>query len=152
MELPHFVHLTDVNNTHIEKNVIFAEHGLGAEKFKDVWKLIPHNGDIIIGDEVTILDSAIIMRGTIGSTIIGKGSILGVRSHIGHNVFISRGCLIGSGSLIGGSVKIGKNCYIGAGAIIKNKVNIGDNCIIGMGAIVTKDVPNNKTVKGNPAK
>lgn len=47
---------------------------------------------------------------------------------------------------------IGNNCYIGAGALIMNPVTIGDNVTIGAGSVVTKDIPDNCTVAGNPAR
>ena len=47
--------------------------------------------------------------------------------------------------------KIGNNVRIGSNTTIL-PVNIGDNVIIGAGAVVTKDIPDNSTVKGNPAK
>ncbi len=50
------------------------------------------------------------------------------------------------------NVTIGNNVWIGAGAIILPGVSIGHNAIIGAGSIVTKDVSENTTVVGNPAK
>jgi UDP-3-O-[3-hydroxymyristoyl] glucosamine N-acyltransferase len=148
--LPQWVRIG--RNVHIEQNVVFSYHGLGAEKIKDEWLLIPHAGHILIGDNVTILDSAIIMRATKTVTSIGPGSIIGVKAHIGHNVYIGPGCLIGSGCLIGGSVIIEKDVEIGAGAIIRNKVKIGKGAKIGLGAVVVKDVKEGETVAGCPAK
>ena len=98
--LPYYVTLGA--RCHIDHYVIFADNGLGAEKFDDEWLLIPHDGGIFIGDDVTILSGAIIMRATKHHTMIGRGTIIGPRAHIGHNVEIGKGCLIGSGSLIGG--------------------------------------------------
>ena len=45
-----------------------------------------------------------------------------------------------------------KGAYIGTGAIISMGVEIGENAIVGAGAVVTKNVPNNCTVVGIPAK
>lgn len=41
---------------------------------------------------------------------------------------------------------------IGAGAVILPGVTIGENAVVGAGAVVTKDVPDNITVVGNPAR
>jgi acetyltransferase-like isoleucine patch superfamily enzyme len=44
-----------------------------------------------------------------------------------------------------------KGASIGSNATIL-PVTIGENALIGAGSVVTKDVPNNTTVAGNPAK
>lgn len=45
-----------------------------------------------------------------------------------------------------------KGASIGSNATILPGIIIGENSMIGAGAVVTKDVPNNATVVGNPAK
>lgn len=47
---------------------------------------------------------------------------------------------------------IGNNVYIGPGAKLFGKIKIGNNVAIGANAVVTKDVPDNVTVAGVPAK
>ena len=47
--------------------------------------------------------------------------------------------------------RVGENVRIGSNATILPVV-IGDNVIIGAGAVVTKNIPDNSTVYGNPAK
>ena len=49
-------------------------------------------------------------------------------------------------------VVINDGAVIGPGSIITMGTTIGKNAIIGAGAIVTKDVPENCTVIGNPAR
>ena len=51
-----------------------------------------------------------------------------------------------------GCIEVGDNCYFGTGCIILGPVKIGNNVIVGAGAVVTKDVPDNCTVAGVPAK
>jgi serine O-acetyltransferase len=73
---------------------------------------------------------------------------------------IGKNCSIGQGVTIGskgagksdGWPTLGNNVYIGAGAKVIGHINIGDNVVIGANAVVTKDVPDNCTAVGIPAK
>jgi len=49
-------------------------------------------------------------------------------------------------------IVIGDNVWLGSHVIILPGVTIGNNCVIGAGAVVTKDIPDNSTAVGNPAK
>lgn len=69
---------------------------------------------------------------------------------IGNNVNLSQFTTIGSNS--GNAARIGDNVYIGPGVSIVENVVIGDNVTIGAGSIVTRDIPENATAAGNPAK
>ena len=73
---------------------------------------------------------------------------------IGKNFTVYQQVTIGRGKNINGRdmVVIGDNVIVYAGAKIIGGITIGDNCIIGAGAVVTKDIPNNCTVVGNPAR
>jgi len=83
---------------------------------------------------------------------IGKGCLIHVGSLISHDVVIGDFCEISPHSNLLGNVVIGKLCSIGTGSIILPKVKIGDNVTVAAGAVVTKDVMDNMTVLGIPAK
>ncbi|MEI9806567.1 MAG: DapH/DapD/GlmU-related protein [Bacteroidota bacterium] len=51
-----------------------------------------------------------------------------------------------------GNVKVGRSTFIGANSVIRQGIVIGDNVIIGAGTVVVKDIPDNSTVIGNPAR
>ena len=150
--IPYYVELGE--RVHVSKEVLFAPHGFGYAKIEGKWLLIPHTGGIKIEDDVHIHERVTIARATIkhNYTVIGEGTKIDAHVHIAHNVQVGKHCLIISGSTIGGSTIIGDNCYIGIGAVIKNKLKIGNNVTIGMGAVVLKDIPDNTTVVGNPAR
>jgi acetyltransferase-like isoleucine patch superfamily enzyme len=54
--------------------------------------------------------------------------------------------------LIPGHIHIKKGAWIGANATILPGVTIGQNSVVAAGAIVSKDVPDNTSVAGIPAK
>lgn len=69
---------------------------------------------------------------------------------IGNNCNLSQFTTIGAND--GQAATIGDNVYIGPGVSLVESVRIGSNATIGAGAIVVKDVPENATVAGNPAR
>ncbi len=76
--------------------------------------------------------------------------LIGTTAKIGNNCNISHMVTIGSNH--DKYATIGDNVYIGPHTCIIEDVRIGNNAIIGAGAIVIKDIPENATVAGNPAK
>jgi UDP-3-O-[3-hydroxymyristoyl] glucosamine N-acyltransferase len=141
------------NKVIIGHGCVIGSAGFGYE-YTEQGELVqmPHLGNVVIEDNVTIHDNVCIARAVIGSTVIGYGTKIDNLVHIAHGVKIGKHCLIVSGAVFGGSCEIGDYCFIGMNASIKQKVKIGRNCVIGAGAVVTKDVPDNQIWAGNPAK
>lgn len=88
---------------------------------------------------------------------IGKQFQCNVRSHVHHDCVIGDYVTFSPATLCLGTVHIGDGVFVGAGAILRNgslegPLKIGNNAVIGMGAVVMKDVPENATVMGNPAR
>ena len=84
----------------------------------------------------------------------GTGVVIGEDSIIGDNVVIYQGVTLGSTGKEKGKrhPTIGDNVLIGANAKILGNIKIGNNVKIGANAVVLKNVPNNSTVVGVPAK
>jgi serine O-acetyltransferase len=77
--------------------------------------------------------------------------VINQKAKIGNNCTIFQGVTIGTVRGKGVPV-IGNNVVIAAGAKIVGKVNIGNNVMVGANAVVTKDIPDNATVVGIPAR
>ena len=80
----------------------------------------------------------------------GMCVVIAGSAKIGNNCTISQFCTIGS--MHDSAAEIGDNVYIGPGVCIVENVKIGNNVTIGAGSVVIRDVPDNMTVAGVPAK
>ncbi len=97
-------------------------------------------------------------------SIICAGNIITVNIEIGKHVIINLDCTIGHDANIGdystvlpsvnvsGFVKTEECVSVGTGSAIIQGVNIGKNTVVGAGAVVVKDLPENCTAVGSPAK
>ncbi len=93
-----------------------------------------------------------IMTKEIGPGLIvvhGDSTYINARS-IGKNFYINQCATVG---VIGKDAPvIGDNVRVATGAIVLGKITVGDNINIGAGAVVVKNIPDNCTVVGNPAR
>jgi UDP-3-O-[3-hydroxymyristoyl] glucosamine N-acyltransferase len=145
-------------NTQIGKNVIIhpgtviGSDGFGYAQDKGTHRKIPQMGKVIIEDEVEIGANVTIDRATLGATRIGKGTKIDNLVQIGHNVVIGKNCVIVAQVGIGGSTKVGDNAILAGQVGLTGHINIGKGVVIGAQSGVTKDIPDNTTVFGYPAR
>lgn len=88
---------------------------------------------------------------------IGKGFHANLYSYVGHDCIIGDFVTFAPGVKCNGNVVIEDNVYVGTGAIIKQgkpgrPLIIKSGAVIGAGAVVTKNISENLTVIGNPAR
>lgn len=140
-------------NVIIHSGTVIGEDGLGFVKDENnEWVKFPHFGRVIIEDNVEIGANCVIDRGTLGDTVIGRGTKIENLVHVAHNAKIGKHCSIVAVTYIGGSSVIGDYAWVGPQVCIRDQIKIGSNCLIGMGSVVTKDIPDNWVVMGTPAK
>ncbi|HXW56716.1 MAG TPA: UDP-3-O-(3-hydroxymyristoyl)glucosamine N-acyltransferase [Candidatus Cybelea sp.] len=117
------------------------------------WKF-PQIGSVEVGDDVEIGAGATIDRGSLESTVIGKGVKIDNLVHIAHNVNVGEHTVIAAQTGISGSSTLGKNVVVGG------QVGIADHCTLEDGAVAGaqagiptgKIIRSGQTVWGTPAR
>lgn len=80
----------------------------------------------------------------------GVGVVINGGTTIGNNVNISQ--FLSNGTNKHTPATIGNNVYIGPNVCIVEDVKIGNDTIIAAGSVVIRDIPQNSTAVGSPAK
>lgn len=108
----------------------------------------------VIANYVKINKGTVVFANSViqSSVRIGNHVIINTKASVDHDCSIGDFVHIAPGVTVCGGVVIGEGTLIGAGAIILPNIKIGKWSVIGAGAVVTKDIGDNETWVGNPAK
>lgn len=86
------------------------------------------------------------------TAVVGNNCIINTRALIEHGCKIGNHVNISTNTVLNGDVEIGNRSFIGSCSVINGQNKIGNNVIIGSGAVVTKNIDDNCTAVGIPAK
>jgi UDP-3-O-[3-hydroxymyristoyl] glucosamine N-acyltransferase len=139
-----------------ERVILHAGVRIGADGFGYVLeggahRKVPQVGGCVIEDDVEIGANSTVDRGSIGDTVIGRGSKLDNLVHVGHNVRIGPGCILTGMVGIAGSTRIGAGVMFGGQSGAAGHLTIGDGARVGAKSAVLQDVPAGAHVIGIPA-
>jgi UDP-3-O-[3-hydroxymyristoyl] glucosamine N-acyltransferase len=88
---------------------------------------IPHQGRVVLEDDVHIGSSCTIDRATFQETRLGSHLKMDNQIHIAHNCTIGKNAILTGGFAMAGSSKIGINFLAGGRSLVGDHVEIADN-------------------------
>ncbi|HEX5481081.1 MAG TPA: UDP-3-O-(3-hydroxymyristoyl)glucosamine N-acyltransferase [Terriglobia bacterium] len=118
------------NRVILHAGVVIGGDGFGYVFADGEYLKFPQLGSVVIEDEVEIGANTTVDRGSLGTTVVGRGSKIDNLVQVAHNVRIGRNCIIAAQTGISGSAEIGD------GVVIAGQVGIGDHARIGNGAVI----------------
>lgn len=137
--------------------IIFSNSTIGTDGFgyipdqKEILKMVPQIGKVIIKDHVHIGSNSCIDRATFGTTVIGHGSKIDNHVQIGHNVKIGKYTLVCGSSGIAGSSTVGDFCILGGRTSVSDHIHICDKVRIGGHSLVIGNIDVPGDYVGTPA-
>lgn len=115
-------------------------------------RTLPHLAGTVIEDGCLLLAGAVLAAGDTRTTVLGKGSMIGLVGDVGHNCHIGEGTLISGKASVSGHCHVGNHTYVAPMAVTTNRITVGDHAYLGIGAVAIKDVPEGEKQFGNPAR
>jgi acetyltransferase-like isoleucine patch superfamily enzyme len=136
----------------LDQGAVIGAEGASIAKYKDERVLFRHYGRVVLEDNVYVGANAVIQRGRIDDTVVGKGTMISSLCVVGANTIIGQNCTLTIQSGVSGSARIGNRVWLGIGAKVRDYVSICDDAFVGMGAVVTKDITVPGIYAGNPCR
>jgi UDP-3-O-[3-hydroxymyristoyl] glucosamine N-acyltransferase len=134
--------------------VVIGSDGFGYVLAEGRQVKFPQLGKIVIEDDVEIGSNSTLDRGSLGATVIGKGTKIDNLVQIAHNVKIGRHCIIVSQTGISGSTEVGDYVVMAGQVGIGEHARIEDHVVIGgqAGVLPGKIVRSGSIIWGTPSR
>lgn len=143
-----YVYFIAIGNNRKRKNWydIIKKHGLSLINVIDKTAILSRMA--ALGEGCFIGKLAILNHGC----RVGNNCVINTRALIEHGCEIRDHVNVSTNATLNGDVVCHEGVFIGSGSIINGQINIGGWALIGSGAVVIRDVDENDTVGGVPAK
>jgi len=151
-------HVVMYENTVIGDRVVvhsgarLGSDGFGFTLVDGAHLKIPQVGRCVIEDDVEIGANATIDRGSLGDTVVGRGSKTDNLVHLAHNVKVGGGSLFAALVGVAGSTRIGEGVWMGGQVGVSDHLDVGDGARLAIATKLMRDVPSGQTVSGHPAR
>ena len=142
------------NRTVLHAGVVIGSDGFGYVFTEGRHIKFPQLGRIVIEDDVEIGSNTTLDRGSLGTTVIGKGTKIDNLVQIAHNVKIGRHCIIVSQTGISGGSEVGDYVVMAGQVGVGEHAHIEDRVVVGgqAGVLPGKIVRAGSVVWGTPCR
>lgn len=124
-----------------------GEGGSGPRHFK-----LPQIGRVVVEDDVELGANTCVDRGTLGDTVIGRGTKIDNLVQIAHNVGVGPLSILVAQAGIAGSTKLGMGVVAGGQVGIVGHLHIGDGAKLAAQSGVMNDIPAGEVHSGSPSR
>ncbi len=126
--------------------------GFGYVTLEGAHRKIPQVGACVVEDDVEMGANTCVDRGSIGRTVIGRGTKIDNLVHLAHNVQVGEGVFMAAMVGIAGSTRVGDRAMFGGQSGMVGHIEIGEGARVGAQAGVIGDIPPGEIVSGYPAR
>ncbi len=140
--------LVGIGNPAVKRKVAAKVARFGG-RFGNVFHPAAVTSRFVEFGEGTIVTAGVILTNQIK---IGRHVILNLDVTVGHDCVLEDLVTVAPGVHISGNVHVGEGTDMGTGAVIIQGIRIGRWSVVGAGSVVTKDIPDNCTAVGVPAR
>lgn len=107
-----------------------------------------------VGSGVTFGPGTIVCHGSVldPGVTVGRGVILNAQSIVGHECVIGDFAHLSGGAKIGAKTQMGEESFIGIGVSVIPGIMIGRRVFVAAGSVVTKNIPDDCSAAGVPAR
>ena len=143
-----FMSIGSLGDSNLRRALFEKARGIGFEMVSAIHPLAVVSQSAHLEPGPTIMALAIVNPGS----QIGTNVIINTGAIVDHDCVIGNHVHVASGACLSGGVSVGDGAHIGVGAVVREGISIGRSSIVGAGAVVVRDVPDNVTVIGVPAR
>lgn len=133
---------------HLRVKLATAAVALGYELVNAISPRAVVSPSARLGRGVAVMAGAVINA----EAVIGDLSIINTGASVDHDCVIGAGVHIAPQAALAGHVHVGATSLLGIGSRVIPERRIGKDAIVGAGAVVIRDVGDNATVAGTPAR
>ena len=145
-------HTTIEDNVIIGANTVIGHYAFYYKKKAEGYNRMHTCGGVLIRKNAEIGASCTIDAGVSALTIIGEGTKIDNKVHVGHDTIIGKNCLLAANVGLAGCVELKDNVTLWGQVGCTSDVVLGENVVVFAQSGISKSLAPDKTYFGSPAK